>query len=123
MAVARPPGAMNRAPTRTAAAAGYVRMAGAIGCAARAIAPRLVRSWRTDRAGTRRIGSMVSQAESPVDQEFRVERDTMGEMRLPKDALWTASTQRAVENFPISGEPMPAELIHAVGLIKLAAAR
>jgi fumarate hydratase class II len=47
----------------------------------------------------------------------------MGEMRLPEDALWGASTQRAVENFPISGEPMPAALIHAVGLIKLAAAR
>jgi fumarate hydratase, class II len=66
---------------------------------------------------------MVTQAEPGVEQEFRVERDTMGEMRLPKDALWGASTQRAVENFPISGEPMPAGLIHAVGLIKLAAAR
>jgi fumarate hydratase, class II len=55
--------------------------------------------------------------------EFRIERDTMGEVRLPADALYGAQTQRAVENFPISGEPIPPELIHAIGLIKLAAAR
>jgi fumarate hydratase class II len=54
---------------------------------------------------------------------MRVERDTMGEMWLPKDALYGASTQRAVENFPISGQPLPPELIQAVGLIKQAAAR
>src|SRR5690349_3103381 len=54
---------------------------------------------------------------------MRVERDTMGEMWLPKDALYGATTQRAVENFPISGQPLPLELIQAVGLIKQAAAR
>ena len=47
--------------------------------------------------------------------ETRIERDTMGEMILPADALYGAQTQRAVENFPISGEPMPAEFIHALG--------
>ena len=55
--------------------------------------------------------------------ETRTERDTMGEMTLPAGALYGATTQRAVENFPISGEPLPPELIHAIGLIKLAAAR
>lgn len=55
--------------------------------------------------------------------ETRIERDTMGEVTLPAAALYGAQTQRAVENFPISGEPLPAELIHAIGLVKLASAR
>jgi fumarate hydratase class II len=55
--------------------------------------------------------------------ETRIERDTMGEMTLPAAALYGATTQRAVENFPISGQPLPAGIIHAMGLIKLAAAR
>jgi len=52
----------------------------------------------------------------------RTERDTMGELQVPVDALWGAQTQRAVNNFPISGIPMPAALIRALGLIKSAAA-
>lgn len=55
--------------------------------------------------------------------EFRVEKDTMGEMRVPADALYGPQTQRAVENFPISGDPIPRPLIRALGLIKAAAAR
>ncbi len=55
--------------------------------------------------------------------ETRTERDTMGELQVPADALWGAQTQRAVNNFPISGIPMPAAFIHALGLIKAAAAR
>src|SRR5829696_8561154 len=55
--------------------------------------------------------------------ETRIERDTMGEVVLPAAALYGAQTQRAVENFPISGQPMPAEFIRALGLVKLAAAR
>jgi fumarate hydratase class II len=54
---------------------------------------------------------------------FRTERDTMGEMRVPASALWGPQTQRAVENFPISGEPIPRPMIRALGLIKAAAAR
>jgi fumarate hydratase class II len=46
----------------------------------------------------------------------------MGEVRLPADAYYGAQTQRAVENFPISGRPLPAELVHALGLVKWAAA-
>jgi len=55
--------------------------------------------------------------------EFRIEKDTMGEMRVPKNAYYAAQTQRAVENFPISGRPMPPEFVHALGLVKLACAR
>lgn len=52
----------------------------------------------------------------------RTERDSMGEMQVPAQALYGASTQRAVLNFPISGNPPPPEMIHAYGLIKRAAA-
>jgi len=54
--------------------------------------------------------------------EFRVERDSMGEVRVPAQALWGAQTQRAVQNFPISHLPMPRGFIRALGLIKWAAA-
>ncbi len=55
--------------------------------------------------------------------EYRTERDTMGEMRVPADALYGAQTQRAVENFPISGLRFQRAFIRAIGLIKSAAAR
>src|SRR5262249_54516324 len=47
----------------------------------------------------------------------------MGELQVPADALWGAQTQRAVQNFPISGLTMPREFIRALGLIKQAAAQ
>jgi len=53
---------------------------------------------------------------------FRIEHDSMGEVRLPAKAYFGAQTQRAVENFPISGQTLPPELIHALGLVKWAAA-
>ncbi|MEE9552217.1 MAG: class II fumarate hydratase [Gammaproteobacteria bacterium] len=56
-------------------------------------------------------------------QEYRIEKDSMGEMRVPADALYAAQTQRAVENFPISGLVMPRAVIRALGLIKAAAAK
>ena len=52
----------------------------------------------------------------------RVEHDSMGELQVPADALWGAQTQRAVQNFPISGRPMPRGFIRALGLVKAAAA-
>ena len=52
----------------------------------------------------------------------RIERDSMGEMDVPADALYGASTQRAVLNFPISGRPLPRRFIRALALIKQAAA-
>jgi len=54
--------------------------------------------------------------------EFRIERDSMGEVRLPAKAYYGAQTQRAVDNFRISGQTLPRELIHALGLVKWAAA-
>jgi fumarate hydratase class II len=54
--------------------------------------------------------------------EFRVERDSMGEVHVPALAYYGAQTQRAVENFPISGWSLPKPLIHALGLCKYAAA-
>jgi fumarate hydratase class II len=54
--------------------------------------------------------------------EFRVERDSMGELRVPAGALWGAQTQRAVQNFPLSGLPMPRGFLRALGLVKWAAA-
>ena len=53
---------------------------------------------------------------------FRTEHDSMGELQVPAEALWGAQTQRAVQNFPISGQPMPRGFIQALGLIKAAAA-
>jgi fumarate hydratase class II len=55
--------------------------------------------------------------------DFRIEHDTMGEVRVPKDALWRAQTQRAVENFPISGTPLESAHIKALAQIKAACAR
>jgi fumarate hydratase, class II len=53
---------------------------------------------------------------------FRIERDSLGELQVPADALWGAQTQRAIDNFQISGLRMPREFIRALGLIKWAAA-
>jgi fumarate hydratase class II len=52
--------------------------------------------------------------------EFRTERDSMGEVQVPADAFFGAQTQRAVENFPISGWELPPDLIHAMGRVKYA---
>ena len=56
------------------------------------------------------------------DADFRTERDSMGEVRVPADAYYAAQTQRAVENFPVSGTTLHPELIHAIGTVKLACA-
>jgi fumarate hydratase class II len=57
------------------------------------------------------------------DDAFRIEHDSMGDVRVPKDALWRAQTQRAVENFPLSGVTIDPALIAALGAIKAAAAQ
>ena len=56
------------------------------------------------------------------NKAFRIEKDSMGELQVPEDALWGAQTQRAVNNFPISGLTMPRQFIAALGLVKWAAA-
>src|SRR5437016_3222552 len=71
---------------------------------------------RTERVIRSKTGAMG-------DREYRIEHDTMGEVRVPADALWRAQTQRAVENFPISGRPLERAQIRALGLLKAAAAR
>ncbi|WP_114907177.1 class II fumarate hydratase [Ornithinimicrobium murale] len=63
-----------------------------------------------------------SPATPAVDTPMRTERDSMGEVQVPADALYAAQTARAVENFPISGQPVPAAIVHALALIKSAAA-
>jgi fumarate hydratase, class II len=55
--------------------------------------------------------------------EFRIEKDSMGEVRVPADAYYGGQTQRAVENFPISGLRFPRRFIRALGLVKWAAAK
>jgi len=56
------------------------------------------------------------------EQDYRIEHDSLGEVRVPKEALYGAQTQRAVENFPISPLRFPRQFIRAIGLIKGAAA-
>src|SRR3974390_3178472 len=58
-----------------------------------------------------------------MTSSFRTERDSMGELKVPAEALWGAQTQRAIQNFPISGACLPREFIAALALIKQAAAR
>ena len=58
-----------------------------------------------------------------MKMDYRIERDSMGEMRVPKDKYWGAQTQRSLQNFNIGREKMPPEIIHAFGILKLAAAR
>ena len=55
--------------------------------------------------------------------EFRIEKDALGEVKVPTWALWGAQTQRAVENFPISGIRFPRTFIKAIGLVKYCAAK
>jgi fumarate hydratase, class II len=57
------------------------------------------------------------------DEHYRTEHDSMGEVRVPDEALWRAQTQRAVENFPISGTRLEPRHIHALALVKAAAAK
>jgi len=57
-----------------------------------------------------------------MNQKYRIEHDSMGELQVPADALWGAQTQRAVQNFPVSGQRMPRAFIRALGLVKACAA-
>ncbi|GAA2532569.1 class II fumarate hydratase [Pilimelia columellifera] len=63
------------------------------------------------------------EAATVASQPYRVEHDTMGEVRVPQEALWRAQTQRAVENFPISGRGLEPAQVRALALIKWAAAQ
>jgi len=67
--------------------------------------------------------SRMSAQSTERAEEYRVEHDTMGEVRVPAAALWGAQTQRAVENFPISGLAIDPDVVHALARIKASAAR
>ncbi len=69
------------------------------------------------------MGVKLRQTGRMAEQEYRIERDTMGEVAVPAHALYRAQTQRAVENFPISGRGLERSQIRALGLLKAAAAR
>jgi fumarate hydratase, class II len=60
---------------------------------------------------------------SEQQQDYRIEHDSLGEVKVPAAALWRAQTQRAVENFPISGTPLEASHVRALALVKGAAAK
>src|SRR6059058_2853272 len=60
---------------------------------------------------------------APGMTDYRVEKDFLGELKVPKDAYWGAQTQRAIENFPISGIRFGRRFLYALGLIKMAAAQ
>ena len=57
-----------------------------------------------------------------IDAQTRVETDSLGDVHVPAAALWGAQTQRAIDNFPVSGQPMPPAFISAVARVKQAAA-
>ena len=54
--------------------------------------------------------------------DYRIERDTLGEIKVPIDKLWAAQTQRSLQNFRIGTEKMPWEVIHAFAILKKASA-
>src|SRR5437016_13136464 len=60
---------------------------------------------------------------APGMTDYRVEKDFLGELKVPKEAYWGAQTQRAIENFPISGSRFGRRFLYALGLIKMAAAQ
>ncbi len=66
---------------------------------------------------------MSDQTQPETTESYRIEKDSMGEIRVPVEAKWRAQTQRAVQNFPISGQPIERELIAGLALIKGAGAR
>ena len=76
------------------------------------------------RSRTTRLGTVAGVTDDAAGSraDFRIERDTMGEVRVPASARWGAQTQRAVENFPVSGVVLERSLISALGRIKGAAA-
>src|SRR4029453_3757110 len=79
-------------------------------------------AWPSRKLVPRRNPTGHQERQRMASDGFRVERDSMGELRVPADALWGAQTQRAVQNFPISGLTMPRGFIPALCLVKWACA-
>src|SRR4029079_19635859 len=77
--------------------------------------------WGAGGSGSGRVGLRGSRRATTSVlgmTEYRIEHDSMGEVRVPATAKYAAQTQRAVENFPISGQPIEGRLIRALALIK-----
>src|SRR5438477_12120487 len=82
-------------------------------------------SLRRDRRGGasfRAAADLTHRTTTMANHPYRIERDSMGEVRVPADALYGVQTQRAIENFPISGLRFPRAFLRALGMIKGAAA-
>src|SRR5690606_6150995 len=90
--------------------------------------PRATPRWRSSSAPSTRTDEPASsrtipkKGSSSTVTEYRIEHDTMGEVRVPASALYRAQTQRAVENFPISGTGLEAAQIIALARVKRSAA-
>ena len=69
------------------------------------------------------VGPMAPDTQLTDRSPVRIEHDSMGDVEVPAEAKWAAQTQRAVQNFPISGRPIDRRLIRALALIKGRAAR
>ena len=95
----------------------------------RGLAPRVAGARRSspDRPGSgasaRNVAAMSPETGSETGTETRTEHDSMGDIEVPRDALWRAQTQRAVENFPISGTTLEPSHVVAIARVKKAAAR
>src|SRR5467141_2282778 len=68
-------------------------------------------------------GATLESPSVAANNKVRIERDSMGEVEVPANAYYGASTQRAVLNFPISGQPFPRRFIRALGMVKKTAAQ
>jgi hypothetical protein len=81
------------------------------------------RAWIWAEAATGSLNFVEERAEvmASAEQQFRLEKDSMGEVKVPQHAYYGAQTQRAIDNFPISQRRFPREFIRAIGLIKKAA--
>src|ERR1700752_2990545 len=77
------------------------------------------RKWAPDRI---LMECRSTPPETIMVKSYRAERDSLGEVRVPSAAMWGAQTQRAVQNFPISGQTLPRGFIRALGLVKATAA-
>src|SRR5512139_164362 len=85
----------------------------------------MIQSSEAESVGGHRsaIRPTVTSGQQPHSMaDFRIEKDSLGEVKVPADALYGAQTQRAVENFPVSGVRFPRTFIRALGLIKATAA-
>ncbi len=79
--------------------------------------------WTFRRCPLTRSDRIASHSPGRCRMNTRIEQDSMGELKVPADALWGAQTQRAIDNFRIGGQPMPRLFVRALALIKAAAAR